>query len=317
MRIAVLLMVACGGGSGDPTTDTDTDGTPPTPGPEPSSTLVLTDATNYALDATLNTAHTSAMAGADITVDWSGLDTDLLGRPMDPTGVYQVWLVSTPWTPAELAEQLVEDQVSALNLDDNVWYLDPAGATSAPTSAWSQTGHPFSPGYWSQPEQTTTFGLLFVDADQKLLAAATFAPDGAETTLSVGPSPLAYTATLSGATLPTTPELGPWTIEWDRATKSVHGWPHRLEQLFVAHVPGDTAAVEAAALDLQSAADQWFVRYVEGKTTLGTDELSSLDGSTFDGFTADGTWVVGLQCLSCLGVPPHVIGQVEVLAAGP
>ena len=65
---------------------------------------------------------------------------------------------------------------------------------------------------------------------------------------------------------------------------------------------------------LAAVADQWFVRYVEGSTALVTDDMSSLDGSTFEGFTLGGNWVVGPQCLSCVGLPPQVLALVGVLA---
>jgi len=105
--MTLLLLLAC--------TGPDKDDTGPTSGFD--GAFVFTDPNNYGYTSALDVAAQDIQLAHDVTFDWSGLTTDLLGHAMDPaTDVDLVWMVQFP--------NLTEDDVVSAILTDSLLQLD-------------------------------------------------------------------------------------------------------------------------------------------------------------------------------------------------
>jgi len=312
---ALLALTACGSG-GDPppsaTEDTDTTQEVTVPD-EPRSILEMQDRHNYRLSGAIEVPHASTLPQSDLIFDWSGLTVDIWGRSLDASTVDQIKLYAFNQNADALAAQLSADSLDPGEALE-IWYYSPMGRDSALTSDFSHTGNPFDFDYWFQVSLNHTFLVTLLDADLKLLSAATFKPGASERSIAFTDAPLNWTAELGADALITTEELGPvWTFDWVQLTVDAHGEafdPLLSDQLFVAKLP--TSDVASVALNIPDAADAYFVRYVQGQSSVGTDDLSALDGGEFTGFTAGDTWVAGMSCVGCMGIAPTVLAVVDV-----
>src|SRR5688500_13989340 len=95
--ITALVGCSCDGGTDNGETGlTTADG----------ETLIWLDSINYSYTAELTLDVLDMQAAADCVIDWSGIDTDYRGRPLDPTDVDRVTIASISLTHDELIAKI-------------------------------------------------------------------------------------------------------------------------------------------------------------------------------------------------------------------
>lgn len=287
-----------------------------------SGELMLTDAENYgytgnvlAVSVPVNTAH-------DLTLDWSSLSVDLRGEAITPAEVSRLDLVAFRADMVSVIEAISSNQLNQSDVVDLNQYDNTDGGSTATLSEFSSQGAYFNPSgelvgrediaSWAVLVERESSGrgeiasLIFlnlVSSDGLLVVA--FANDSAV---------LDFHATL-GDPLPAQEGVD-YTLDWSGVTTDGSGQPFstsRINQLFVGHVPADsTDEIESDFVHLIEESDALYGVDAYGKTSADLSSCLDADGNPFPGFTAGGTWLVGLSCLSCSSPAPLVLGHVEV-----
>ena len=116
------------------------------------------------------------------------------------------------------------------------------------------------------------------------------------------------------------PDVAGTTIDWSGVTNDAYGRPLDLalvNNLVIGHVAEENLDdVEELFLRLYEEADQVYDLDVNSLTFADlSGAVSRLDGtSTFGGFTADGTWVVAIECTrqECTNPAPLLLAVIEV-----
>jgi hypothetical protein len=301
-----LLFAACSGTSGD-----DFDGS-----------FVLSDANNYSYTSHLGIGAQVVERGADFTIDWSGLTTDLLGHPVDPAAdVGEVYLLSFP----ALSQTEVEDLLATeqLTMSDLLVIAFKTGVTGQTSLMASDLVIP--PAAPFQPE------TYFTDTDATWLVRAT---DGATTnrmlsfavptegseshaiTLDDGATTLDFAADLHGLDAFSIGEQDAYTVDWSGLTRHADGNSVELldlDQLMLARYDGlSISELEEQFLDLDLIADALYTADVYGDRTADLSAAVDADGAAFSGFGAGTLWVLALRCTTCANPAPPFLTLVEV-----
>jgi hypothetical protein len=80
--------------------------------------------------------------------------------------------------------------------------------------------------------------------------------------------------------------------------------PTEITSALVGHYTQTPAELETRFLDLEMIATDLYTAPVDIGTTLDFTTLKNSAGGSFPGVTADGTWLVGLQCGNCRNPAP-------------
>jgi hypothetical protein len=140
-----------------------------------------------------------------------------------------------------------------------------------------------------------------------------------------GTSTLVGDADLSTAkVLTTSPGLDSYTLDWLGATLDVNGEPYdsfKGDRLIIGKIAVDNvAAVEDIFLQVDAVADElYYLQQIDGEEVIyaQTDAdlmlATDLAGNAFSGFTTDGIWLVGIECLLCTSPAPLLMSVVEVV----
>jgi hypothetical protein len=101
------------------------------------------------------------------------------------------------------------------------------------------------------------------------------------------------------------------TIDWKELTKDGLGNetdPSKIDEMFIGHYTESLEELQSNFFDLDREYDEFW------QMDLGTDgtaNLADLNGETpFTGFDSSGTWLMALQCSTCLNPAPRFITQV-------
>lgn len=325
----LLIAVGCAGKDDDSDgidpIDTDT-GTVEEPtgdtGEAPlSPDLVVTDANVYSLSVVWEIASTDVRAGWDVLVSWSGLEVDAWGQPIDEATIPVFALIEILYPASEVAAHLsVEDFGSDLL---SVWETDVTGDVFVNLGDLSYETTVFVPEAFLLEEPGKTWLAVLADrVGDRLDIRAALALEGDETSsvtsvdIEDGSSRVTWSGALDGTALATTAGQALYTFDWDTLTTDALGKPYDPEAgdlLFVARFD-DRAPSDLAAdlVSLEPAATVWYTMEVAGDTTARLDLAKDGSGAVFPGFTVGGTWVVGVQCGTCLGRFPLWASVVEV-----
>ena len=308
-----LFLVACGGGGSE----------------DLSGDLKFKDANNYYFFGDITLGNVTLQSGANASLDWCALTTDVRGRPMTPEKVNQVLLVEVEMTPEE-AEVAVE--VNDLQMDeiDAPWFVEDPTDCIVAFNEFNVIGTMFVPEV-EFVEGDTTWLLSVIDTSDgrmDILMSTIVDPTEGETNtevvLSDGSSTLVGDADLHSAPpLRTQAGLDSYTLDWSAATTDVNGDIYDLfkgDRLIIGKVAtDDISVVEQGFLQLDVEADElYYLEQVDGvdlvyaQTSADLMLATSRDGTPFGGFTTDGIWLVGVECLSCTSPAPLLLSVVEV-----
>lgn len=317
-KVAVVLaLAACSGDGGK-----DKDAV------EYSADLVFEDANNYSYTGELEIELVEVASGGDACADWSGVDTDLRGRPLSPDGVEQVLLVEFNLTPEQIIEKVEVNDLAQSDTQSQWLYFNTGGASSVCLSDFSIIGNPFDPATYMTENASRTWLMSLVALPEgrlDILMSQFLVPKASSSNLSIpyanDSSVLTADADFSSMPAIETQEgLGEYTLDWSGVTVDVNGKafdPLLGDELLVAHYDVSAPAdVEDLFLRLDSEAESLYRLNVYGLTYAELTDAEDASGNPFPGFTADGVWLVGILCTTCTAPVPLMVGVVSVAPPG-
>lgn len=308
----LLLPLACGDGDDDTGVEAE---------------LVYTDDHNYAYEAALEVDTVVVQYAGDVTVDWSALTRDLRGRPLDPSEVDRATLIAFSLPKEDVLASINDNSLSQSDIRDYREFDNGAGGTSAAFSQFSILGNTFLPeSEFIEGEGTWTWAVaLWKESDgrEEILSTLFVDPDPASDVLRASftddTGSLSFEVDLHSATPLSAPSgTGSIAFDWSAATVEASGQPFDTangDRLLLGHVADATVTdVEAGFLTVLESADELYQADTYGLTRIdlsGATERSS--GAAFGGFTADGVWLIGIECTTCTSPAPLILSVVEVV----
>jgi hypothetical protein len=288
--------------------------------------VVIEDANNYSSTSGLNIPVIETMAGADLSISWTGITQDLLchtAGSIDNVAFLRIGNMSQAQVEDKLAKgQLTSTQVTTYR------EFNTKGATSAMLSAFSFGQPKLVPATDYVVAAGTQYLLLFTHGTGLGLGAQSMvfispSATSANTTVAA-PNPcsssgnfLSFSAKLSSmaASIPAT---GPWKIDWSQVTKDSFGAKldfslTNLDKVevgfFKSKQPSDIQADflngEQDATSLYTYAVPAGQKYVD---LMSTPTM----GGTFPGFAdTSGTYAVAVLCSMCQVPAPVVFSILE------
>lgn len=274
--------------------------------------VVLQDAQNYSYNSAIAAPYTVVPARTDLTVDWSGLHRDLLDNPMEPTtDVATVSLVQFPeMTEDEVLQGINDDTLLQSDLSGFADYPVVAGETSAMTTQFSLMGYAVNPEA-NLVEGGGTYLVSAVTGESQYRMFTFFRPvEGAQpatVALTSDSATLSFQASLTGGQTPDMPASGRIRVDWSELSLNGAGLPIDLpdvDTLTLARYEESLAGLEADFLHVDALAEQRWTAEVDGWGDWYLDDLEDADGNEFQAFDEPGTWLLALQCSSCLNPAP-------------
>ncbi len=284
--------ISCVGGTGDDSAE--------------ACTTPLTNDNNYSWTGVLNIPNYTTAEKEDIKLDFTALTEDMLCHAMDPVAdVDSLGLTRFPLlTQAEIATGLTNNSLLQSNTDGYV-SCEPGDLTTCMLSDFTFGGSAYevvesyeaaggafllsiSKGF--DPAQGALF-LLFLDPQ----------PTSTVTEIEILPTCdiVDYDVDLESRTPAVIPD-DCLTIDWSGLTVSGNGeplLPGKLDEVLIAHyatlTPGE---IDDQFTDVEILADETYTLELTGGTTADLSGAVSAEGVAFEGFTAPGTWLLGLRC---------------------
>jgi hypothetical protein len=286
--------------------------------------LVLLDTNNYIFAQTIGMRAVEVQPEADLTVDWSQLGIDLRGGHVDPAGIEELPLVKFDFVLADLLDQIGDDELDSQAAAAEVYLYSSPGTTLASASEFEITGIGFEPLLLTE-DPTSTWTVSAVDypggrLDLRMAVAIVPTATSTNTTVQLldGDTTITVDALdLNRPPVSTTAGASRYSVDWSDVRIDVFGHafdPLRGDELMVGRYDGTIEDVEADFLQLDSELAELYRASVLGRTEL--DDLSeAVDeaGNPFPGFTADGTWLVGIGCTTCSTPVPLYLAVVELV----
>jgi hypothetical protein len=288
--------------------------------PAPAATFRVTDANNYDFASAIDAPSVRTLEFADLTIDWSALGSDMQCHDVDPVAdIDNLGLMAFPY----LSEEEVEAGLSAGTIEqaDLGGYvsLEPGDRTSVSLSEFT---------FFTTDVDIET---LYQDIDGSswmlLLSTGTTVGTGARSIVFLDPEPdEPNTEVLAGdacgvidldvelETLQATvaPAEGPWIVDWSALSKDGQGLAidfGKIDALMVARYSLTPAELEEQFFDLELIADELWTMDLPGGTSADLADLQGESGA-FEGFTAEGTWLLALRCSLCPNPAPLFLTRV-------
>lgn len=287
-----------------------------------SGDLVFTDENNYSYDGSLEVESTQVKELTDVFVDWSGLSVDMRGRDVVPSEIDQALLIAFGPTQEEVLDLIVVNDLMMADVQDYRLFTNAEGSTSAWLSQFTVLGNEFDPttdlrarddvGAWAIALQDE------VDGRTDFLALAFMEPvaetENSEITIGDQTTTLNFDVDL-GEALETAEDLQ-YTLDWSAVTLQASGKafdPLRADRLFIGHVDMETdAEIEEVFVELMEVADELYRMDVYAETSADLSEATDDAGVAFPGFSAGGSWILGIECTVCTSPAPVLLSRVIV-----
>lgn len=284
-------------------------------------TVELADENNYYFLADITADSQVVPAREDTTVDWCDLSIDLQERDIDPTAEVDIArLIRFTLPQSEVIEGINYDNLRQSDVSGNADYETTGSECSAPLSDFFFLGTAF-------PVEDE----LVETTDAYLLSLITITEEGgedyrtftfieplddakpADVTIDNETASLAYDVDIDGAT-ELVFEDNETIIEWANLTEDAADQSITLSNIdtlvvsfYANQGPGD---LEADFLRIEDNADRLFYANVEGRGDYDLTELIDEDGAAWEGFDP-GTWVIALQCGTCISPAPLFLGYTQ------
>lgn len=283
----------------------------------------LSNANNYQWTGVLNIPSFTTAEYADVNIKFDTLSDDMLCHGMDPVAdVDNLGMTRFPnlsWE--EIAVGLTNN--SLLQSDTNGYVsCEPGDATHCKLSDFSFGGTAYD--VVSVYGQAGGSFLLVVakgfDPGQGGLFLAFLDPQPTSDVTEISLTPTCdvvdYDVDMTQLT-PTKVSGGCTNIDWTGLTVAGNGEPlipGKLDQVLVAHYDALTPdEIDDQFTDVEVLADELYTLELTGGTQADLAGLVTADGKAFEGFTADGTWLMGLRCTAnCTNPAPMFMTVVEV-----
>ena len=270
----------------------------------------ITDDHNALVETQLDVGQLASAEGSDVVVDWSELDEDILGRPLDPATVDRVeLLIFNRLSQDEVVQGLVDDDL--VQTDLLLYQVCEPAETACALSEFGLYGTK-APLVESFVDDGHTWLLVLGDQDRDGAVGMVFlqpSPVGEERLLlQPGDSALALSVELASRPALSVRER----LEWSGLTLDLQGHALALgdlDQARLGRFEGSIEDLEDRLPDLASLAQATWTTSIEGRTSLS---LSDLEGAEpFDDLDHEHTWLLALECSSCPLPLPRVLLELQ------
>jgi hypothetical protein len=302
--------------------------------------LAANPVNNYQFSSTIDLPVTAIKPNSEITLDWSALNQNFLGRPVNAmTDVEGVAVLVFRTDHTEMLRLLNADELDAnVNESAGIIYTNKA-KTSASTFELVVPGEPntviprdellarFNAPVDGLPRAYTVMamkpvdGIIEIGQGTEMITSFVLDPASTNTTIPLTPTStvLTYNTELEALTpvsLP--PGRADITIDWTDMTDTSTITPDRLNALgrvfkdrsinkvMIGHYSQNLSEIEAKFLSLDDPTfglGLWQGTVEAGKKKR-LDELTNAAGQPFAGIDGTGTWIVALQCGDCSNPAP-------------
>lgn len=288
-------------------------------------TIQLTDDENFRF----STALTSVVIPVedcpeDLTMDWSGLSSDLLGHEVDPTTDIDTLRVVRFYdlAPQEILDSISTNELSQSEISGNVDYTPVGGETTAMLSDFAFNGTGIDPSTEVCAELNATFMFTALTGLYEYRMLVFFEPTPGETNnevlLEADSAQLEFDADLSRGGVIEVPSGRDYLVSWLDLTLDGQGNTFSLsniDRLMLARYSLTVEEMEQQFLDLQLLPDEMYTADIGGigeyELAMATDEA----GNAFEGFEDAGTdedlWLMGLFCSTCANPAPLYLAVIE------
>lgn len=306
--VALCTLSACGAPEGDDTA---------APAVAPCDTCLLTDDLNYDYAPDLTAPSWQVAPGVDLRVSWADLTTDLLGHALDPASLDRALLLVFPeLTPDEILDGLAHDTIdqpdvtlamtctpqesrcalsdfhlAGNHLDVHQYLLEGSGTWLVAPGREGEAG-------------IATLALFAAQEGAEPVEERSIAQGEAALQVEVDLAPRGAIAVQEGA-FP--------VLDWSGLTVDALGNPislSRTDRLRVGRYDLDEQELEERFLDIELLAVETWEVDTTGQTSWDTARISG-----FPGFTAGDTWLVVLECSTCMNPAPRFLGRVDVIGS--
>jgi len=298
----VLALAAC-----DPGEDT---GRPDDTG-DPPPQVALSDADNFAFTSAVDVSAQAIRAGADITVEWPALTTDVYGQPLDPAALTGVEVFNFPGATADFLAALTMGSLRATDITLRA-HCDTSGTSCQLDEFLMGEAHPLDlsadflagSGGWVFALRSSAMNgpVAYIDV------VPTEGSDDLAASFSDGGSSFRVDATAAAPV----PVADPSTVlDWSALTLDGAGNAlplYRLDRAVLARFSGGADVPLAAPQFLSESADEAFTLDVTGRGSVALPEFLA------DPLAGDGAWVFALLCSSCDTRMPAFLAVLEVAA---
>jgi hypothetical protein len=287
-------------------------------------TLVLEDAANYAYSASYTTEPIPVQdCPEDLTVDWSGLTTDLLGQPLEPTtDLDTIRVVAFQDLGVEdVLEDIAADDLHQADLAGNVDHEITAGETSAEiASGFSFNGAYVEPSTEFCASLGRSYMVTAMSGLYDYRMFGFFVPTDGETNTTV--SLTADTTSISievdlerGGIVPV-PGDQDVVVDWSGLTTDMRGNPlslSHIDRFMLGRFDLTIPEIEASFLQLEELAVELYTAEAsDGVYTLDLSQATDASGGAFAGFGDAGPWLLALSCSTCATPAPYYLAVLGV-----
>ena len=305
--------------------------------------IKVNDGNNYAYEATFDVQSVDIAAETDVTVCFDQVTTDVRGRSLDPANIVKVSLSEFSLTPDEVAAKVVTNDLkqsdTAVYYERDLMGTSFDGATCVNLTDFEILGNAFIPENETDenPSSTWLFTMWSTSAYGRddILMSVIIRPVAGETNTQVeltdDSSILGFTPDMTALdSAPACATEAKQTFDWSALTvdTSGHEWDVRsADKLLIGKIKGSVKDAERDFLQLDEIAEELYTMTVYGQTFAklvddgSTDQIDQegnsiwpidLDGNTFEGFTEDGTWLLGIECSTCTSPAPLFLTVLDV-----
>ena len=278
-----------------------------------SDTIFVQDADNFVYSAHIDIEEQSVQSGEVITIDWSGLSTNLYGDSLDPLAdVDAAKLLAFPQlSPTEVADGLANDDL--VQSDLGLYVTCVSEDASCRTDEFAIMGSKIDvPTYFDQGSGTWLVVLTHADVEGAVSLLALLPEDASEQTgasFDDNLSSMAITVDLSENPVV---EVGSSdaVIDWSECTRDGLGAALRLgslDRVQIARFDRDLEDLSADFVHLESLATEIWEADIEGRTEIGLAEFWGEEAPV----ASDDLWLMAWRCSACDIPVPRILAVLE------
>jgi len=278
--------------------------------------IVLTDANNYSYSGAVHVPVVTTASGTDITICWDQVKQDLQCHDLNPlTDIDNIGLARFPnKTQAQVEEGLSNNSLLQADINGYVEFNTDHAVSCTTLSSFSFLGTAIDV-LKEYNQDGGTYMLMLTEGTEPGIGARviTFLQPQADSDVVNVDVPdncgvLDFNASLQDLSQTQMPTDGPFVVDWSALTTDGIGAPLSLstiDSVMLAYYAGKTPAdLQSTFLDLELIADDMYTMDLPGGTAADLALATNAGGTTFPGFTGDGTWLFALRCSRCYNPAP-------------
>jgi hypothetical protein len=293
--------------------------------------VAANEVNNYSLSSWLSFPPVSVRPDSDLSFDWSGVTSDILGHELDPLAdIDQVTVMMWSLSLDELEEVLNSGEIQArhpttvpltLFTDNEVSSGNLWGFTVAGNPALVEEIMLYYNAAEYPPDQHSYTVMIAsgksLGQGTRMIQSFLLDPESTNTAVAVTntSTTLDYTVDIQGLTPTRIPAAtAAIQIDWSSLTVNALGEQfsyYDIDRVMLGRYTETVAELEASFLDLELIAADLYQAFVPSGTAIDLSTLITENGQSFAGIDSNDTWVLALICGSCSNPAPWYLTLLE------